>query len=169
VDGSAAGQTPVAELKLRPGAHRVEISADGHEPWTGGVNVEAGKKSRVEAALREIPKATPTPPPPAVDPARIYLNTAADVDTLAKKVMGGTASYPSNAPRLKSGDAVSVSVSFVVDENGDVDDPKVLESAGAVIDDAVIKAIRKWKYSPALKQGVKVKVKIAFKQTFRAG
>jgi TonB family protein len=62
-----------------------------------------------------------------------------------------------------------VSLTFVVDENGDVEEPKVVESAGSVIDDAVVKAVRKWKYSPALKQGVKVKVKIAFKQTFRAG
>jgi TonB family protein len=91
------------------------------------------------------------------------------VDIQAKKISGSTASYPSGAPRLKSGDAVSVSVTFVVDANGDVDDVKVVESAGAAIDDSVVKAIRKWKYSPALKQGVKVKVKIAFKQTFRAG
>ncbi len=169
VDGGRVGETPIADLKLRPGSHRVEITAEGHEPWTGAVNIESGKKARVEAILREIPKATPMPAPPAVDPARIYLNTAADVDVLAKKVSGGTASYPSNAPRLKSGDSVSVSLTFVVDQNGDVDEPKVVESAGAIIDEAVVKAVRKWKYSPAAKLGVAVKVKIAFKQTFRAG
>ncbi|HET7291330.1 MAG TPA: TonB family protein [Vicinamibacteria bacterium] len=169
VDGNRAGQTPLADLKLRPGSHRIEITAEGHEPWSGGVNVEPGKRARVEATLREIPKATPTPGPPPVDPTRVYLNTAADVDVLAKKIAGGTASYPSNAPRLKSGDSVSVSVTFVVDENGDVDEPKVVETGGAVIDEAVLKAVRKWKYSPAVKQGIKVKVKIAFKQTFRAG
>jgi TonB family protein len=168
VDGGRGGETPIAELKLRPGSHALEIVADGYERWTGSVNVEAGKKARVEAVLREVPKATPTPPP-AVDAGRVYFNTTADVEVLAKKVTGGTASYPSNAPRLKSGDSVSVSLTFVVDENGDVEEPKVVESAGSVIDDAVVKAVRKWKYSPALKQGVKVKVKIAFKQTFRAG
>ncbi len=169
VDGTRGGQTPIADLKLRPGSHSLEIAAEGYEPWTGSVDVEAGKKARVEAVLREIPKVAPTAAPPVVDPSRVYLNTAADVDTLAKKVSGGTASYPSSAPRLKSGDSVSVSLTFVVDENGDVDEPKVVETAGSVIDDAVVKAIRKWKYSPALKHGVKVKVKLAFKQTFRAG
>jgi len=169
VDGGDGGETPIAELKLRPGSHRIEIAADGHEPWTGSVNVEPGKKSKVEAVLREIPRPTPTPAAPVVDTSRIYLNTPADVEVLAKKTSGGTASYPPNAPRLKSGDSVSVSLTFVVDENGDVDEPKVVESAGAIIDDAVTKAVRKWKYSPATKQGVKVKVKIAFKQTFRAG
>jgi TonB family protein len=170
IDGNRAGQTPLSDHRLRPGSHKVDLAAEGFEPWSGSVTVEAGKKARVEQALREIPKATPPPPTlAAVDPNRVYMNTAGDVDIQAKKVSGSTASYPSNAPRLKSGDAVSVSVSFVVDANGDVDDVKVIESAGAAIDDSVVKAIRKWKYSPALKQGVKVKVKIAFKQTFRAG
>jgi TonB family protein len=170
VDGSRAGETPIQDLRLRPGSHKVDVAAEGYEPWSGSVTIEAGKKARVDAALVLIPKATPTPPPPpAVDPSKVYLNTAADVDILAKKISGATGSYPSGAPRLKSGDAVSVSVTFVVDANGDVDEVKVIESAGAVIDESVVKAIRKWKYSPAMKQGVKVKVKIAFKQTFRAG
>jgi TonB family protein len=89
---------------------------------------------------------------------------------LAKKTSGNSASYPQkNAPRLKSGDSVSVSVSFVVTETGEVTDLKVTESAGQVVDDAVTSAIRTWKYSPAVKKGVKVKVRVAFKQTFRAG
>ncbi len=159
IDGNRAGETPVTDLKLRPGPHKVELVADGHEPWSGSVTIEAGKKARLEASLRAIPKPTPTPPPVAVvDPNKVYLNTTADVDIQAKKTSGSTASYPPSAPRLKSGDAVSVSVSFVVDESGEVDEVKVVESAGAAIDESVIKAIRKWKYSPALKQGQRVKV-----------
>ncbi len=170
VDGNRVGQTPLADLKLRLGNHRVEISAEGHEPWSGNVSVEAAKKAHLEATLREVPKATPPPTTlPAVDPNRVYLNTTSEVDIPARKASGATASYPSGAPRLKSGEAVSASVTFVVDENGDVNDVKVVESAGTVIDESVVKAIRKWKYSPAMKQGVKVKVKITFKQTFRTG
>jgi serine/threonine-protein kinase len=171
IDGNRVGLTPLADLKLRAGSHRVEISADGYLPWSGSVSVEAGKKAELSAVLSEVPKATPPPSTlAAVDPQRVYLNTTSEVDVLARKTSGATASYPaSGAPRLKSGEAVSVSVTFVVDQNGDVDDVKVIESAGAVIDESVVKAIRKWKYSPALKQGVKVKVKITFKQTFRAG
>ena len=143
--------------------------SEGHEPWAGSVTIEAGKKARVAAALTVIPKATPTPPPPQLDTTKIYLNTASDVDQLAKKLSGPSASYPSGAPRLKSGDSVSVSVTFVVDETGEVVDPKVMESAGKQIDDAVLSALRNWKYQPATKQGTPVKVKITFKQTFRAG
>ena len=64
---------------------------------------------------------------------------------------------------------MSVSVSFVVDERGEIVDPKVIESAGKQIDDAVLSAMRNWKYQPAQKQATPVKVKITFKQTFRAG
>jgi TonB family protein len=168
VDGNPVGQTPVAELRLKPGAHRLQVTGDGFEPWTGSVTIEAGRKARVDATLKPIPKATPTPPP-AVDLTRVFLNVAGEVDQVARKTGGPSASYPSNAPRLKSGDSVSVSVSFVVDEKGEVTDPKILESAGKQLDEAVLQAIRKWKYEPARKQGAPVKVKITFKQTFRAG
>ncbi len=168
LDGAAVGTTPIADLKLKPGAHRVQMTREGFEPWSGSVTVEAGRKARVEGVLKAVPRATP-PPAPAVDLTRIFVNTAADVDQLAKKTGGPSASYPQNAPRLKSGDSVSVAVSFVVDENGDVVDPRVMESAGKQIDEAVLAAIRKWKYQPAMKQGTAVKVRITFKQTFRAG
>jgi serine/threonine-protein kinase len=171
IDGVRGGETPIAELRLKPGSHKIEIQKDGFEPWNGSVTIEAGKKASVRAALTAILKATPppTPKPEVVDPNRIYLNAPSEVDTPAKKLSGPSVSYPEGAPRLKSGDSVSVSVSFVVDENGDVQDAKTTESAGKTIDDAVLAAIRKWKYQPALKLGVKVKVKIGFKQTFRAG
>jgi len=168
VDGSRAGETPLAELKLRVGGHRLEITKEGFEPWQGNVTVEAGKKARVEASLKSL--ATATPPPPkadTVDPNRVYQNSTAEVDVLARKVSGSSASYPKNAPNLKSGQSVSVMVSFVVTEKGEVDDVKVLESAGKLIDDAVISAYRGWRYEPAVKQGQKVKVKLNWKQTFR--
>ena len=60
-------------------------------------------------------------------------------------------------------------MSFVVSENGEVTDLKVVESGGKAVDEAVMAAIRGWRYSPAVKKGVKVKVRITFKQTFRAG
>jgi TonB family protein len=170
IDGARAGATPLADLKLKPGTHRVEVTSDGYEPWSTNVSVQPGRSARVEAVLRQVPKATPPPPDPnAFDPNRIYANVASEVDVLAKK-LSGSASYPSDkAPRLKSGESVSVSVTYVVTENGEVTDLKVIESAGQVVDEAVTGAIKRWKYSPAMKRGVKVKVRVAFKQTFRAG
>jgi TonB family protein len=170
VDGAASGQTPVTDLKLRPGAHKVELSKDGYEPWSGNLSVDPGKKARLEATLKAVPPKVTQPPKPEADPNHVYDNTAADVDVQAKRVSGSSAEYPSRGvPNLKSGQSVSVSLNFIVTETGQVDDIKVVESAGKVIDDAVVSAVRQWKYSPATKQGQAVKVRIRFKQTFQAG
>jgi TonB family protein len=170
VDGKASGQTPVADLKLRPGAHKVDLTRDGYEPWTGSVSVEAGKKARLEAALKAIPKAATPPPKPQVDANHVYENSASEVDTPAKRVSGSSAEYPrKGVPNLRSGQSVSVSLTFMVNAAGDVEDIQVVESAGKVIDEAVMSAVRQWKYSPAEKGGEKVKVRVRFKQTFQAG
>jgi serine/threonine-protein kinase len=170
IDGVAAGQTPLSDYKLKPGSHKVEMTKDGFEPWSGTVTVTGGKKARADAFLKAIPKPTATPPPAdEVDVNKIYVNSAQDVDVLARKVSGPSASYPGNASRLKSGDSVSVRIGFVVTETGEITELKVLESAGKVVDDAVMEAVKKWKYSPAVKKGVKVKTRVEFRQTFRAG
>jgi TonB family protein len=172
IDGTVAGVTPVTGQRLKPGEHRVELTREGYEAYATTVAIEAGKRAKVDAQLVSIPKPTPTPtPPPAdtFDPDKTYQNTASDVDTPAKKISGLSPTYPDRAPRLKSGESVSVAVDFVVTENGDVTDVRVIESAGKIIDDAVVQAIQKSKWSPAVKKGVKVKVRHSLRQTFRAG
>jgi TonB family protein len=72
-------------------------------------------------------------------------------------------------PRLKSGESVSVTMTFIIDEEGTVSDVRVVESGGKQLDEAAVAAVLKWKYSPATKQGVKVKVRHTFRQTYRAG
>jgi TonB family protein len=57
-----------------------------------------------------------------------------------------------------------------VSDEGEVVEPKVVESGGSkILDEAVLAAVRSWRYTPAAKRGVKVKVRITQKQTFRAG
>jgi TonB family protein len=172
VDGKPAGATPITEFRLRPGTHRFELSKEGYEPYSETLKVEPGKRARIDAQLRAIPRATPapTPPPDFVDTSKVYANAASEVDSLAKKVSGKAISYPENAPRLKSGDSVSITVRFVVNESGDVTDLQIVESGGSkALDEAVMGAVRTWKYTPAVKKNVKVKATITFKQTFRAG
>jgi TonB family protein len=168
VDGSRVGVTPMTELKLRVGSHQVELVKEGYEPWTGTLVVAGGRRGRLDAQLKPKVVAT-SPPPEAPDPSRVYNNAAADVDTLARKISGASVGYPDDAPRLKSGESVSVSVSFVVTESGDVSDVRVLESGGKVLDEAVASTVRTWKYTPAGKRGMKVKVRVNHRQTFRAG
>jgi TonB family protein len=171
IDGARVGATPLTDLKLRVGNRHVEMTKDGYEPWSGTLNVQAGKRGKLDAVLKGLNRTTPTPSAAdAVDPARIYQNASSEVDTLAKRLSGSYASYPDSAPKMKSGDSVSVSVSFVVTETGEVTEAKVLESGGnKAVDEAVLAAFRSWKYAPAVKKGVKVKARVTLKQTFRAG
>jgi len=170
VDGRPAGLTPLAGLKLKPGRHRLELSLQGHETWAGTVEVAAGETGRVDVRLVAVPVAPPPPTPEPVDTQRVYENVAGTVDTLAKKLSGSSPSYPSDRTRrLKREERVSVVVRFVVTASGEVEDVSVVESAGKVVDDVVAAAVRTWKYQPATKQGVRVKVHMMFKQTFLGG
>jgi TonB family protein len=112
--------------------------------------------------------AVPTPKVETVDLERVYETT--EVDTPPKKLKGESSpSYPDKAPKLKSGETVSVSVSFVVSETGEISDVRIVESAGKVVDDAVMKVIRGQKYQPGMKKGKAVKVRLVPKYTFQAG
>jgi TonB family protein len=133
------------------------------------VEVAAGEKGRVEARLRPLAKAPAPPVVEPVDTARVYDNALGAVDTMAKKLSGSSPSYPSRAGRLKSGERVSVVVRILVNEKGQVEDVAVVESGGRLIDDVVVSAVRTWKYAPATKQGVPVRVQALFKQTFLGG
>ena len=87
-----------------------------------------------------------------------------------KKKSGASPTYPTDrAPRLRTGDRVSVMFSFVVNESGEVEDVKVLESAGEIIDEVVTTAVGKWRYEPATIRGTPVRVRIVRKQTFLGG
>jgi TonB family protein len=52
-----------------------------------------------------------------------------------------------------------VVVNFTVSEKGDVIDPVVAKTTNRLLDDATVKAIRNWKFAPAMKDGVAVSVK----------
>jgi TonB family protein len=172
IDGARSGITPLSGFKLKPGSHQVELTKEGFEPWTGSLTVQAGKPARLEAQLKAMVKATPVPTPAAlaVDANKIYTNSTSDaeapVDVIAKKMSGPSVGF---TPRLKSGESVSVTMTFIIDEEGTVSDVRVVESGGKQLDEAAVAAVLKWKYSPATKQGVKVKVRHTFRQTYRAG
>jgi len=162
VNGAPVGYTPLTNWKLRPGTHKVRIEKDGHEAWSGTVSVQAGKRARLDIPLKAVARPAPQPTP-EVDPSRIY--EVGDVDVRPKKVSGEWAA----APKLKSGERISVAGTFVVSDGGDVSDVRITESAGKVLDENVAAALRKWKYTPGTKRGVKVKVRLPFKQTFTTG
>jgi TonB family protein len=92
-----------------------------------------------------------------------------EVDTPATKTVGDSPDS-SGMPRLKRGERVSVTVEFVVTEDGTVTDVEIVESqVGERLDQAVRDALKKWRFTPAVKGGVKVKVRESRKFTYQAG
>jgi TonB family protein len=172
VGRQVVGKTPLEGVRLAPGRHRVSMALEGHAPWEGSVEVVAGRRISLAAPLEAVAEAAAPPPPEPepVDTTRIYENKPGEVDRVAKKKSGASPSYPSErAPRLKSGERVSVTFSFVVNESGEIEDLQVLESAGQLIDDVVTTAVSKWRYEPAMIRGTPVRVRIVRKQTFLGG
>ena len=60
----------------------------------------------------------------------------------------------------------SVTVSMIVSEYGEPLDPKIEESGGAILDQAVLDAVEGWHFEPARKDGVKVRVRWTVRQKF---
>jgi TonB family protein len=101
----------------------------------------------------------------AVEPHRVY--EEGEVDVPPRRVQGKSAPYPRWGPELSRGQQVSITASFVVNEDGDVTDIRVEKGGGAL--EAVLVEISRWKYEPGLKDGVPVKVRVLAKHTFIGG
>lgn len=65
--------------------------------------------------------------------------------------------YPPAARRQRVGGTVILEV--LVDHTGQVEDVRVLRSVRSDIDNAAVAAVRSWRYRPATKDGVRVKVR----------
>lgn len=67
----------------------------------------------------------------------------------------------------------SVTIEFIVDEKGQVQDPRVTETTDARLDDIAVKTLREWIFDAAVEGGVAMpsclRVKIIFDPTARAG
>ncbi|MFB6273274.1 MAG: energy transducer TonB [Salinibacter sp.] len=86
------------------------------------------------------------------------------------KLIGGMAAlqkaveYPKMAK--KAGLEGRVIVQFVVDENGNVQTPKVIRGVHRLLNNAAIKAVRKQKFKPGKQRGRPVKVQMALPVSF---
>lgn len=60
----------------------------------------------------------------------------------------------------RSGSVGLVTVNFVVDEKGNVQDPTIVKSSHAELEQPALTAIKKWRFKPAKKDGVAVAVHV---------
>jgi protein TonB len=111
------------------------------------------------------PEPTPPPPTPPV-PLRSALVRAGGVVHEPKKIVHVPATYPEMA-RLARIEGV-VLVEATIDERGFVTDARVLKSI-ALLDSAALAALRQWRYTPTLLNGVPVRVLTTITFNFRLG
>jgi TonB family protein len=117
-------------------------------------------------AAANIPQETPAAPGPAprrTEPApvpasapRVY--TVDDVGVVPPAVINQR--MPAMTPdlvRITKAMKTSAVVELVINEKGDVVDATVIKSVNTSFDNLVIGAARRWKYRPALKDGVAVR------------
>ena len=182
IDGEVIGTSPILDLTLEPGQHEILVEKRGYDPWRSIVSADAGESLNVEARLRRR-KIAPAPTVAAAAPPREEsaeeipeaetpptegrLVTLGPDDKAPKRIFGGPPSYPPLARKLRQQGRVVAE--FIVTEEGIPIDIRIVESASSVLDKAVLDAITEWRYEPAEKDGVKVRVHMRFRQKFKLG
>jgi eukaryotic-like serine/threonine-protein kinase len=165
VDGRPIGTTPIEKLTLGPGTHAIRLEREQFLPVVRKVEARPGVKVVVRVRLGRAAANAPLVPLPTPKP--LVAGDLVDLDDSVRPprlAAGERAAYPKDARRLHL--QGTVTVEMIVDENGVPRDPHVLQSAGAVLDEAVIEAVYRLRYEPATKDGVPVKVRQSYSQTF---
>ena len=166
VDGAVVGATPLSGFAATPGSHVVLVEAKGYRPWTQRVVLGAGTEVSLSPTL--APAVTQSASSKRME-ALGWVRAGDLVDlgagvTPPQKISGEPAPYPSEAKRRKI--AGTVVVEFTVTERGEPDDLRVVRSAGSVLDAGMEAAVRTWRYVPAERNGVKVRVRVRAEQQF---
>jgi protein TonB len=72
--------------------------------------------------------------------------------------------FPENMRR--DGTSGLVTVSCLIDENGNVTDPKVVKSSNEAFSEPAVEALKKWKFKPAKKDGEAVAIRVSIPVKF---
>jgi TonB family protein len=166
VDGLPRGTTPFSDNRMAPGTHRVIVERPGYRSFAQAVDVSPGKTERLVARLER----EEGPAPSDEGLRRRGWVRVGDLVVLGPGVTppwrrsGEPAPYPEAARRLHI--EGTTAVELTVSETGEVLDARVTESAGQLLDEALLRAVATWRYEPAGKNGVKVRVRIVERQGF---
>jgi len=167
VDNRLIGLTPIQKLSLNPGPHEIRIERAGFLPAVKQVEARPGVKLLVQARLDPAPPdlapvAVGSPvAPPLTEGMLVELDPSV---TQPQRIAGNPAAYPKDARRLHL--QGTVEVEMIVDEKGVPHDVRILHGASALLDEAVVEAVYKFRYEPAVKDGVKVKARHTYSQKF---
>ncbi len=166
IDGKAVGDTPVERFRAQPGSRSVVVQMEGYQPWETSVDLKAGASETIEAALEPIE----APPPPEPEPPEVEVGALVErgPDVVDPKcVECPNPPYPPAALKAKIQGVVGLS--FIVTETGAVQEIQITESAGELFDQSVIDVVKSWRFEPAIKSGVPVKVRLLRRFRYRRG
>jgi serine/threonine-protein kinase len=164
IDGADVGTTPLRELSLDPGSHEARLERQGFEPWSETLSVGPGDTINRVVLLRALASRRPEPGAPGGSVRRGDLVELRPGVTPPLRLSGNPAPYPDAARSRKLHGVVTVELT--VTEDGLPTDISVVESPGEPLGQALLAAVRNWRYQPAQKEGVQVKVRIRESQTF---
>jgi protein TonB len=140
------GAAPVvAPTGILPETGFEGASSSGASPEVLGVERGAGIVEGVG-----LPEVTPPPPPPALAPVRLHSGIQAP-----RKIVDVAPVYPAIAQISRKEGVVILET--VIDEAGRVTSARVLRSV-QLLDDAALEAVRQWRFTPALLNGIPVPV-----------
>ncbi|HET8645602.1 MAG TPA: TonB family protein, partial [Vicinamibacteria bacterium] len=169
VDGQVVGRTPLAAVHVSPGVHEMRLERRGFLSQRHALLARAGEPltitARLEPAPAQVAAAEPVPPPAAERVISPSPPAPLPVDP-PRLVASLPAGYPDAARRLRL--EGSVLVEAMVEVDGRVGDVHILESAGSLLDDAVVAAVRRFTFTPARRGGASVRAPWRFRQTFRS-
>jgi TonB family protein len=89
----------------------------------------------------------------------------ADVDMLARLLSSPALNYPAQAREAEIETAVPLEL--IVDEHGHVVSARALSAVGYGLDAAALRAVRDYRFSPALRAGMPVRVRMRWNVVFR--
>ena len=173
IDGNVFGATPTDPLRVSAGNRTVRIVHEGFLPWEDTIRARSGRTVDVDAVLteRHASSASPDEAPPVPTVPQV------EIGTLVRRGEPGvenpeclecpTVRYPESARRARLEGVVELS--FIIDENGAVSDIQVRASGGEVFDEAVTATVSAWRWAPATKYDVPVKIRWVQRFRFRQG
>ncbi|MFI5183583.1 MAG: TonB family protein [Vicinamibacteria bacterium] len=158
LDSKPVGRAPLPAVDVPFGRHLVRMEAEGRETVSLAVEVRPERPLKV-VSVTLPPKSAST----GLQPGQL-VNFGPDV-TPPRRLSGRSPAYPSEAlaPGLEGCPVVELWVS----ELGDVINCAVVESAGAVLDNALLSAVSRWRFVPAQLRGVPVTMRITVQHLFR--
>jgi TonB family protein len=158
IDGMPVGVAPVSQ-EIGFGRHVVRLEAKGREPVSLDVDL------RPDRPMRSLSVSLPEPREHGgeVRPGQ-FVPFGPEV-TPPSRDSGDLPAYPPEARQAGLEGAPVVEV--WIGEKGDVVDLAIVESAGAILDGALLQAVAGWRFRPARYRGVPVSVRVTVQHHFR--